>query len=89
MALICGHLTPAVREKARRGEEKTAAASRSRVRAAPWALAETLPRAPPPSCDYSLGAFAAWLRDLLDELGITVSVYGQDSIGSPIGTTAC
>ena len=39
--------------------------------------------------DYSLGAFAAWLRDLLDELGITVNVYGQDSIGSPIGTTAC
>src|ERR1700739_2202064 len=31
-----------------------------------------------PRGDYSLGAFAAWLRDLLDELGITkATVVGQ------------
>jgi len=28
-------------------------------------------RSAKPRADYSLGAFAAWLRDLLDELDIT------------------
>lgn len=37
-----------------------------------------------PRGDYSLGAFAAWLRDLLDELGITrVTVIGQ-SLGGGV-----
>src|SRR6185437_2812783 len=37
-----------------------------------------------PRGDYSLGAFAAWLRDLLDELGIDrVTVIGQ-SLGGGI-----
>ena len=31
-----------------------------------------------PRADYSLGAFAVWLRDLLDELGVTrATVIGQ------------
>jgi pimeloyl-ACP methyl ester carboxylesterase len=37
-----------------------------------------------PRSDYSLGAFAVWLRDLLDELGVTrVSVVGQ-SLGGGV-----
>jgi len=37
-----------------------------------------------PRGDYSLGAFAVWLRDLLDELGITrVTVVGQ-SLGGGV-----
>ncbi|MGQ9407604.1 alpha/beta fold hydrolase [Mycolicibacterium gilvum] len=37
-----------------------------------------------PRGDYSLGAFAAWLRDLLDELGISsVTVVGQ-SLGGGV-----
>jgi pimeloyl-ACP methyl ester carboxylesterase len=37
-----------------------------------------------PRGDYSLGAFAAWLRDLLDELGITrATVIGQ-SLGGGV-----
>lgn len=37
-----------------------------------------------PRGDYSLGSFAAWLRDLLDELGITrVTVVGQ-SLGGGV-----
>lgn len=37
-----------------------------------------------PRADYSLGAFAAWLRDLLDELGITrATVIGQ-SLGGGV-----
>src|SRR5512142_1758111 len=37
-----------------------------------------------PRGDYSLGAFAVWLRDLLDELGITrVTVVGH-SLGGGV-----
>ena len=37
-----------------------------------------------PRGDYSLGAFAAWLRDLLDELGVTsVTIVGQ-SLGGGV-----
>ncbi|BBY76136.1 hydrolase [Mycolicibacterium parafortuitum] len=37
-----------------------------------------------PRGDYSLGAFAAWLRDLLDELGVTsVTLVGQ-SLGGGV-----
>lgn len=41
-------------------------------------------RSAKPRGDYSLGAFAAWLRDLLDELGISsVTVVGQ-SLGGGV-----
>ncbi|MDV7242416.1 MULTISPECIES: alpha/beta fold hydrolase [Rhodococcus] len=50
-------------------------------------LAPDLPghgRSAKPRGDYSLGAFAAWLRDLLDELGIPrVTVVGQ-SLGGGV-----
>ena len=34
--------------------------------------------------DYSLGAFAAWLRDLLDELGITRATVVGQSLGGGV-----
>lgn len=41
-------------------------------------------RSAKPRGDYSLGAFAAWLRDLLDELGVSsVTVVGQ-SLGGGV-----
>jgi len=37
-----------------------------------------------PRGDYSLGAFAAWLRDLLDELGITRATVVGQSLGGGV-----
>lgn len=37
-----------------------------------------------PRGDYSLGAFAAWLRDLLDELGITGATVVGQSVGGGV-----
>jgi pimeloyl-ACP methyl ester carboxylesterase len=37
-----------------------------------------------PCGDYSLGAFAAWLRDLLDELGITRATVIGRSLGGGV-----
>ena len=37
-----------------------------------------------PRGDYSLGAFAAWLRDLLDELGITRATVVGHSLGGGV-----
>jgi len=37
-----------------------------------------------PRGDYSLGAFAVWLRDLLDELGITTATIIGQSLGGGV-----
>ena len=37
-----------------------------------------------PRGDYSLGAFAAWLRDLLNELGITGATVVGQSLGGGV-----
>jgi pimeloyl-ACP methyl ester carboxylesterase len=37
-----------------------------------------------PRGDYSLGAFAVWLRDLLDELGITRATVVGQSLGGGV-----
>src|ERR1700684_3380567 len=37
-----------------------------------------------PRGDYSLGAFAAWLRDLLDELGISQATVVGQSLGGGV-----
>src|SRR6202047_2833325 len=37
-----------------------------------------------PRGDYSLGAFAVWLRDLLDELGITQATVVGQSLGGGV-----
>ena len=37
-----------------------------------------------PRGDYSLGAFAVWLRDLLDELGITRATVVGHSLGGGV-----
>ncbi len=37
-----------------------------------------------PRGDYSLGAFAAWLRDLLDELGVTQATIVGHSLGGGV-----
>src|SRR6187402_3877051 len=37
-----------------------------------------------PRGDYSLGAYASWLRDLLDELGITRATVVGQSLGGGV-----
>ena len=37
-----------------------------------------------PRGDYSLGAFAVWLRDLLDELGVTRATIVGQSLGGGV-----
>ena len=37
-----------------------------------------------PRGDYSLGAFAVWLRDLLDELGVTRATIVGHSLGGGV-----
>jgi pimeloyl-ACP methyl ester carboxylesterase len=41
-------------------------------------------RSDKPRADYSLGAFAVWLRDLLDELGVTQATIVGHSLGGGV-----
>ena len=53
--------------------------SRDRARPArPRRVGET------PGADYSLGAFAVWLRDLLDELGVSHATLVGQSLGGGV-----